>query len=43
MKSVIVFGALVMCVMAAPLDDAKHAQVLRYENDNIGIDGYNFA
>ncbi|XP_037044865.1 flexible cuticle protein 12-like [Bradysia coprophila] len=43
MKSVIVFGALVMCVLAAPLDDSKNAQVLRYENDNIGIDGYKFA
>lgn len=30
-------------VLAAPLDDPKHAQVLRYENDNIGIDGYKFA
>lgn len=32
-----------LCVVAAPLDDAKHATVLRYENDNIGLDGYKFA
>lgn len=30
-------------VLAAPLDDPKQAQILRYENDNIGIDGYKFA
>lgn len=43
MKSVIVFSALVICALAAPLDDSKNAKVLRYENDNIGIDGYKFA
>lgn len=31
------------CAYAAPLDDPKHATVLRYENDNIGLDGYKFA
>ncbi|KAJ6640664.1 Flexible cuticle protein 12 [Pseudolycoriella hygida] len=35
--------ALACCALAAPLDDAKNAQVLRYENDNIGVDGYKFA
>lgn len=24
-------------------DDSANAQILKYENDNIGIDGYNFA
>lgn len=37
--AVLAFGG----AMAAPLDDAKHATVLRYENDNIGLDGYKFA
>lgn len=41
--TVIVFGVIVGCALAAPLDDAKHATVLRYENDNIGLDGYKFA
>jgi len=29
--------------IAAPLDDSKDAQILRYENENIGVDGYKFA
>lgn len=41
--TVIVFAIVAGCVLAAPLDDSKHATVLRYENDNIGIDGYKFA
>lgn len=36
-------AACALCVFAAPLDDSKHATVLRYENDNIGLDGYKFA
>lgn len=28
---------------AAPLDDSQHASILRYDNDNIGTDGYNFG
>lgn len=43
MKSVIVFSAVLCAIVAAPLDDSKNAQVLRYENDNIGLDGYKFA
>lgn len=23
-------------------DDSKHAVILRYDNDNIGVDGYNY-
>ncbi|XP_023172388.2 endocuticle structural protein SgAbd-6-like [Drosophila hydei] len=34
---------LVSSCFAAPLDDSKSAQVLRYDNDNIGVGGYNFA
>lgn len=43
MKFIAVFAALVAVALAAPLDDSKNAQILRYENDNIGIDGYKFA
>lgn len=28
---------------AAPLDDSSNAQILKYESDNIGIDGYRFS
>ena len=33
----------VAAALAAPIDDSSNAQILRYENDNIGIDGYKFA
>lgn len=38
--------ALLCCAMqlqAAPLDDSQQATILRYDNDNIGTDGYNFG
>lgn len=40
MKFAVVFAALFAVALAIPVDDAKNAQVLRYENDNIGVDGY---
>lgn len=43
MKMSIVFVAVLAVALAAPIDDSKNAQILRYENDNIGVDGYNFA
>lgn len=43
MKSAIVFVILLVAVTAKPLDDSKDAVILKYENDNIGIDGYRFA
>lgn len=44
MKSFIVLIALVSVALAAPQRDSPQtAQILRYENDNIGVDGYNFA
>jgi Insect cuticle protein len=42
MKFIVIF-ALIAAVAAAPVDDSANAQILKYENDNIGIDGYNFA
>ncbi|CRL02971.1 CLUMA_CG016569, isoform A [Clunio marinus] len=43
MKFLIAFAAVIAVCLAAPLDDSKNAQILRYENDNIGLGGYNFA
>lgn len=43
MKFIILFAAVIAASLAAPLDDSKNAQILKYENDNIGIGGYNFA
>lgn len=34
---------LVACASAAPLDDSRVAQILRNDNENIGVDGYKFA
>ncbi|XP_034658678.1 endocuticle structural protein SgAbd-6 [Drosophila subobscura] len=34
---------LVSSIRAAPLDDSKQATILRYDNENIGTDGYNFG
>lgn len=43
MKMFIVLAVCVAVALAAPLDDSKDAVVLKYENDNIGVEGYNFA
>lgn len=43
MKMFIVFAVVIVAALAAPLDDSKDAVILKYENDNIGIDGYKFA
>ena len=43
MKFAIVFAAVFALAVAAPLDDSKDAQILKFENDNIGVDGYKFA
>lgn len=40
---IFVLAAVAAIAFAAPIDDAKDATVLKYENDNIGVDGYNFA
>lgn len=39
MKCIIVLAVLVTIVTCAPAD----VEVLRYESDNIGVDGYKFA
>ncbi|KAM3956667.1 flexible cuticle protein 12-like [Aphomia sociella] len=44
MKSFVVLALLVAAAAAAPAStDSKNAVVLRYESDNIGVDGYNFV
>ncbi|XP_053666419.1 endocuticle structural glycoprotein SgAbd-5-like [Anopheles marshallii] len=34
--------SLVLSVFAAPLDDSRNAEILRYSSENIGVDGYRF-
>lgn len=43
MKFIVIFALAVTVCLAAPVDDSANAQILRYENENIGIDGYKFA
>ena len=38
----IVLAVVIAAALAAPVDD-KDTTVLRYDNDNIGVDGYKFA
>lgn len=42
MKFALVFAAIFAVALAAPLDDPQHATVLKYENDNIGLEGYKY-
>ncbi|XP_058067237.1 flexible cuticle protein 12-like [Anopheles bellator] len=34
--------SILSAVLAAPLDDSRNAEILRYSSENIGIDGYRF-
>uniref|UniRef100_A0A336LX70 CSON006907 protein n=1 Tax=Culicoides sonorensis TaxID=179676 RepID=A0A336LX70_CULSO len=43
MFKLIVLASLIAVTLSAPLDDSQNAQILKYESDNIGIDGYRFA
>lgn len=43
MKFAIVLVTVLVAVIAKPIDDSQNAVILKYENDNIGIDGYRFA
>ncbi|CAH1646893.1 unnamed protein product [Spodoptera littoralis] len=42
MKSFIVFALFVAAAVAVPVEN-KDAVVLRYDNDNIGVEGYKYA
>lgn len=41
MKMILVLAAVLAMAIAAPAGEV--AQVLKYENDNIGVDGYKYA
>ncbi|KAJ8733571.1 hypothetical protein PYW08_001869 [Mythimna loreyi] len=43
MKSFIVLALCVAVAVAVPLDSSKNAVVVRYDNDNIGVEGYNYG
>lgn len=43
MKFIVVLALTFAACLAKPVDDSSNAQIIRYESDNIGIDGYNFA
>ncbi|XP_077283202.1 endocuticle structural protein SgAbd-6-like [Arctopsyche grandis] len=43
MKLAIFFVVFITAALAAPQQDPKQATIIRYENDNIGLEGYNFA
>ncbi|KAF9802677.1 hypothetical protein SFRURICE_011688 [Spodoptera frugiperda] len=42
MKSFIVFALFVAAAVAVPVDP-KDATIVRYDNDNIGVEGFNYA
>lgn len=43
MKFIVILALAVTACLAKPVDDSANAQILKYENENIGIDGYKFA
>lgn len=42
MKFIIVFASVLAVAFAAPVGDSE-AEILRYDNDNIGIGEYNWV
>lgn len=43
MKFAIAFAAVLAVALAAPPQDERDAQITKYENDNLGVDGYRFV
>ncbi|KAG7307720.1 Flexible cuticle protein 12 [Plutella xylostella] len=43
MKSFFVVALLVAAAAAAPANPDADAQIVRYDSDNIGVDGFNYA
>ncbi|XP_034829677.1 flexible cuticle protein 12-like [Maniola hyperantus] len=43
MKSFIVFALFVAAAAAAPVNPDGDAVIVKYDSDNIGVEGYNFA
>ncbi|KAL4707623.1 hypothetical protein ACJJTC_014728 [Scirpophaga incertulas] len=42
MKFLIVLACIVAAALAVPVSDPRSATVVRYNFDNIGVEGYNF-
>lgn len=40
---VVILATLTCYCLAAPLDDSKNAQIVKYENDAVGLGGYSYA
>lgn len=40
--SILTICGLIALAFAAPIDDSANARLLRYDFDNIGVDGYDF-
>ncbi|ETN59435.1 cuticular protein 26, RR-1 family [Anopheles darlingi] len=38
----VTLSVVVVAILGAPLDDSRTAEILRYDSENIGIDGYRF-
>ncbi|XP_058826310.1 flexible cuticle protein 12-like [Topomyia yanbarensis] len=43
MKYIIVFAVVLGVALAAPPQEERDAQIIKYENDNLGLDGYKFS
>ncbi|XP_055546301.1 flexible cuticle protein 12-like [Wyeomyia smithii] len=42
MKLAIVFATVLTVALAAPANEDRDAQIVKYENDNLGLQGYRF-
>lgn len=42
MKLFMVLAAVLAVALAAPPQDERDAHITKYENDNLGLDGYRF-
>lgn len=40
--NILTICGLIAFAFAAPIDDSANARLLRYDFDNIGVDGYDF-
>ncbi|EDS45679.1 flexible cuticle protein 12 [Culex quinquefasciatus] len=43
MKFAIAFAAILAVALAAPPHEERDAHITKYENDNLGVDGYRFV
>ena len=40
---IICLAALIAVALAAPVDDSNVATILRYDNDNVGVEGFKYG